>query len=67
LSSFTTDGRPLVSEEEAPIGPKLNGVQAPGVKLDDALHSQFGLVAALDDLSMQGATQRAVQQHPKPA
>ncbi|WP_117210597.1 hypothetical protein [Allorhizocola rhizosphaerae] len=40
--------------------PKGNGVKTLGVKLDDALHSQFSLVAALDELSLNDAVIRAV-------
>ena len=40
--------------------PKSTGVKTLGVKLDDALHSQFSLVAALDELSLNDAVIRAV-------
>ncbi len=40
--------------------PRSNGVKTLGVKLDDALHSQFSLVAALDELSLGDAVIRAV-------
>ncbi len=40
--------------------PKNAGVKTLGVKLDDALHSQFSLVAALDEISLNEAVQKAV-------
>lgn len=39
---------------------KSNGVKTLGVKLDDALHSQFSLIAALDEISLNDAVVRAV-------
>jgi hypothetical protein len=38
-----------------------SGVKTLGVKLDDLLHSQFALVAQLDDLSLNDAVKRAVE------
>ncbi len=41
--------------------PRSNGVKTLGVKLDDALHSQFSLVAALDEISLNDAVKKAVE------
>ena len=41
--------------------PKNSGVKTLGVKLDDALHSQFSLVAALDEISLNDAVKKAVE------
>ncbi len=40
---------------------KPNSVKTLGVKLEDALHSQFSLVAALDDISLNDAVKKAVE------
>jgi hypothetical protein len=41
--------------------PRSNGVKTLGIKLPDGLHSQFSLVAQLDDLSLGDALRRAVE------
>lgn len=38
-----------------------SSVKTLGVKLDDKIHSQFALVAALDEISLNDAVKRAVQ------
>jgi hypothetical protein len=41
--------------------PRNGGVKTLGVKLQDALHAQFSLVAQLDDVSLGEAVIRAVE------
>jgi hypothetical protein len=50
------------TEEGSTVEPHgRSGVKTLGVKLDDLLHSQFALVAQLDELSLNDAVKRAVE------
>lgn len=43
--------------------PNGSSVKTLGIKLDPVLHSQFSLIAALDEISLNEAVLRAVQQY----
>jgi hypothetical protein len=51
------------TEEAAVAEPRSNGVKTLGIKVPDALHAQFALVAQLDDISLGDAALRAVESY----
>jgi hypothetical protein len=51
------------TEEAAMAEPRSNGVKTLGIKVPDALHAQFALVAQLDDISLGDAAIRAVESY----